>query len=60
MKDTEILREALVKIATTFPTSLGMNGEAFASSAEFIKMRNNHMIIAQEALLAFDTAQEGR
>ena len=50
----EKAREALKEIAETFPSSIGMNGDAFSNSPEWLKMRNNHMIIAQEALAALD------
>ena len=50
----EKAREALKEIAETFPSSIGMNGDAFNNSPEWVKMRNNHMIIAQEALAAID------
>lgn len=50
-KENDILIEALQKIATTNPTSLGMNGHAYGSDPDYLKLRNNHMIIAQNTLI---------
>jgi hypothetical protein len=44
---------ALRNISRTFPSKLGMNGNAFSHDPNYVKMRNNHMIIAQEALAKF-------
>lgn len=53
----EKAKEALKEIAETFPTGLEMNGHAFTSDPEWIKMRNNHMIIAQNVLTALDALE---
>jgi pectin methylesterase-like acyl-CoA thioesterase len=53
-KENDVLVEALQRIATTSPTHLAMNGHALVSDPDYLKLRNNHMIVAQNTLIFVD------